>query len=59
MENENIEGKKNYIINERIYDSIDKLTNESQEMSEISVNLMTQLKNIVYAFSKELRYLHS
>jgi hypothetical protein len=53
MENENIEGKKNYIINERIYDSIDKLTDQSQEMSEISMNLMTQLKNLLESIEDE------
>ena len=53
MENENSEEKKNYIIDERVYDSIDKLTNESQEMSEISVNLMTQLKNLLESIEDE------
>ena len=53
MENENSEEKKSYIINERIYNSIDKLTDESQEMSEISMNLMTQLKNLLESIEDE------
>ena len=53
MENENSEEKKNYIIDERIYKSIDKLTDESQEMSEISMNLMTQLKNLLESIEDE------
>lgn len=53
MENENSEEKKSYIINERIYNSIDKLTDDSQEMSEISMNLMTQLKNLLESIEDE------
>lgn len=53
MENENSEEKKNYIIDERVYNSIDKLTDESQEMSEISMNLMTQLKNLLESIEDE------
>ena len=53
MENENSEEKKSYIIDESIYNSIDKLTDESQEMSEISMNLMTQLKNLLESIEDE------
>ena len=53
MENENSEEKKSYLIDERIYNSIDKLTDESQEMSEISMNLMTQLKSLLESIEDE------
>ena len=51
MEDE--ENKKNYQINEVVFNSIDKLTGSSKEISETSVNLMSQLTNLFESIEDE------
>lgn len=50
---EDKENKKNYQINEVVFNSIDKLTGSSKEISETSVNLMSQLTNLFESIEDE------
>lgn len=50
---EDKENEKNYQINEVVFNSIDKLTGSSKEISETSVNLMSQLTNLFESIEDE------
>ena len=50
---EDKENEKNYQINEVVFNSIDKLTGSSKEISETSVNLMSQLTNLLESIEDE------